>query len=170
MCSPNFADFSAPNAKHSPMLQRQLIIPHFAFPCAAIVTQWEALVHMKGRRPRRTRVEFQVWRLDEEQGEYHLVGNNSNIVGRQSIKMQGDRIVMEIENPMYQIHVKPRDIVGLFIQGDRIEMKFTSSDTLHTYIANLDSPLMLESFDEHDRIFRKPFFKGTPMIRASTGT
>ena len=167
MCEPNFPDFAS-SSNHSPMLRGQLIIPYFSFTCAATITRWEALLHMNGKRSELARIDFQVWRLDEEGRKYRLVGSNSR---RSNFTMEGDRLVMEILDPMYRVDVEPEDIVGVFVGGEGVEFKYRESDTVQVHVARRDSPLV-EEFDksfESDGIFRKRPFEGIPMIRASAG-
>lgn len=170
MCVPEFPDFSGPT-KHSPMLQRQLVIPHFSFRCNTTITQWEAKLHWHGHFQQISRVDFQIWRLDRYQQKYHLVGNNSfsrdQNYNRQGVERREDRIVMDIVDSRYLIPIAAGDIVGFFIQGQGIEVEYKSSKKVQTYVAHLSGPL-LDRFDaslESDRMFQRPF-KGIPLIRA----
>lgn len=171
---PQFPDFSGAS-RHSPMLKKQLLIPHYAFPCNATITQWEAQLHWHGPRQQLTRIDFQVWRLDRQQWKYHLVGNNSYSVDdshqHQGDLIQGDMLVMNIGNPEDLVSAAAGDIVGMFIQGEGVEVEYKSSKSIHAYLANLGGP-QLEEFAAdlgQDSTFQRNF-KGAPLIRAKTDT
>lgn len=85
--------------------------------------------------------------------------------------MEGDRLVMEIQDPMNRVDVEPGDIIGVFVRGEGIELRYRESNTVQIYIVRRDLPLE-EEFDksfESDGIFRSGPFEGIPMIRASIG-
>lgn len=167
LCVPDFPEFSRPS-KQSSLFQKQLVIPQYVFLCNATVTQWEALVNNNMRSQLQLlRLDFQVWRLHVEQGKYYLAGNNSFIAGsnQQGVKVQRDRLVIEISDPEDLIAVTPGDIVGVYVEG--VEIRYTAlKNALTYYQVNLDGPL-LEGFDADFSTFRSTK-KGIPLIRALT--
>lgn len=155
------------------MLQSQLIIPGYSFPCnGSVVTQWEVELHQRGRHHSLERIDFQVWRM-LDQG-FQLVGSNSYNADAstqdQGVLFQGDRLVMDIETPDL-ISVSAGDVVGVYVEGEGIELRYKASKGIRAYVANLsDQELALEEFDvdlDHsDSIFKQ--FKGAPLVRAKT--
>ena len=156
------------------MLQRQLILPDYFFPCNTTVTQWEAQLHWHGRQQQLRELHFQVWRLDREQWEYRLAGSNSySATGSdhhgQGVSFEGDRVVMNIENPEHVLSPMVGDIVGVYLEGEGVELQYKASKSVHMYLANLSGP-QLEEFAaelEQSSVFEKDF-KGAPLIRATT--
>ena len=101
------------------------------------------------------------------QRKYHLVGTNS--YSQQSVVIQGEKLVMKIESPAHYISVSPGDIVGIFFQGEGMELQCRSSRVARTYQANLNRPLV-EQFGlnlAQDPEFRKAI-KGFPLVEVHT--
>lgn len=176
-CTSGFADPSGAS-QHSPMLEGQMVMRHLSFSCNnRVVMQWEALVHTRGPVQRLARVDFQIWRLDgvREQERYHMAGSNSCGSDREQscaeeVTIQGGRLVMNIGDPRDRIAIAPGDIVGVFFQGEGIELKYRSHVVGGplTFLVDGRSGTMLESFAAdlaQDGVFGKTF-KGVPLIRA----
>ena len=111
-----------------------MLVPAYHFNCSGTVTEWRAI--LEKRIP--SRIDFQVWRQSSgERDRYQLVGaNTANLRGRSNRKM-----VLFVPEQR-RIRVKPGDIVGVYIgqEGD-VEIKYTPSGSVVTYITRADRPL-----------------------------
>lgn len=151
------------------MLKGQMVVQHLSFACNnQVIIRWEALVHTHGPMQTLSRVDFQIWRLDREQEEYYIAGSNSCREQCEEVIIQGGRLVMNIGDPRDRIAISPGDIVGIFFQGEGIELKYRSHERALIYLANGRSGAMLETFAAdlaQDSVFRKTI-EGVPLIRA----
>ena len=87
-------------------------------------------------------VEFQVWRLQQQQSRYVLVGTNT-YPSTTGGSRHRNKLTLQVSTQ--QIIVQPGDIVGIFISSDgdyKIEFDGRRHDTsISTYIATSDVPL-----------------------------
>lgn len=76
---------------------------------------------------------------------------------------------MNIENREHLIHAAEGDVVGVFFQGEGVQLEYKESKSVLVYTANLSGPQLKEfAADlENSSVFSKKF-KGAPLIRAKT--
>lgn len=151
----------------------QMVIPGYTFSCNTTVTQWEAQLHSRGRIQQVHRIDFQVWRPDTRQRKYFLAGSNSFSSDTRhqqdvTLTVQSDKLVVKVDNPTHYISVCPGDIVGIFFQGEGIELRYRSSSVARTYKANQ----VLERYRLSANLAQEPALRrvinGSPLIKVHT--
>ena len=114
-----------------------------------------------------SRIDFQVWRLfREDRGGYQLIGANTVMNPRVG---PDKKLTLPVPDRL-RIQVEQGDVVGVYIgrEGD-MQIKYTPSKSIVTYIANTDGPLA-EFFTRDPIDVDEPFSRpldGSPQIYAA---
>ena len=116
------------------------MVPDYVFQCSAIVTVWEAIVHIDKQS---STTQFQVWRGNRNQtAGYHLVGTHSFKRKHSSSEMQKrSRYIFLVTDSQPQLLVEPGDIVGVFASNINIHYATDDDIDVQVYSADLDAPL-----------------------------
>ena len=137
-CAQGFPDIADSSDQSSDSLTRQFVMPQYTFHCSAIITQWEAIVHIEKQS---YSIEFQIWRWNHTVNGYQLVGSNQFYRKQASSGMQKEVKQTFSVKPDVQLQVAPADIVGVFASG--ISVHYKSDDVINVYAAEeVDHPLV----------------------------
>ena len=116
-------------------LTKQFVVPHYKFLCSAVVTAWEAIVHIEKVT---STIQFQVWRWNHSVSGYQMVGANSfTKTHGASAMLKEIKYVYFVHQPKALLRVEPDDIIGVYVSG--MSVHYESDDSTEVYTADLDA-------------------------------
>ena len=164
-CTHGFPDVNSAH-QSTESLTNQLVVPHYTFRCSAVITAWEAIVHIEKQS---STVQFQVWRRNRNQTGYWLVGSNTFSRKHNAHDMQKEikNVYIVLQEP--QIYVQPGDMVGVSASGLNIHYEVDDDTEVYLYSPNNDFPLSRLStpLNVHPAFNRK--LRGAPLIAVQLG-
>lgn len=164
-CTHGFPDVNSAH-QNTESFTHQLVVPHYTFQCSAVITAWEAIVHIEKEL---STVQFQVWRRNRNQTGYWLVGSNTFSRKHEAPYMQKEirNVYIIVQEP--QIHVEPGDMVGVLASGLNVHYEVDDGTEVYLYSADNDFPRRglstpLNMHSAFNRILR-----GAPLIAVQLG-
>jgi hypothetical protein len=142
-------------------------MPQYTFHCSAIITQWEAIVHIEKQS---YMIQFQIWRWNHTVHGYQLMGSNQfHRIKQANSGMQKEVKQTYAVEPHEQMQVAPADIVGVFASD--ISVHYKDDDVIDVYAAEeVDHPLVgIFAPLNLDPAFNRKI-NGAPLIAVQTGT
>lgn len=165
-CTQGFPDINSAE-QISASITRQFVVPEYTFQCSAVITAWEAIVHIEKLS---STVQFQVWRRNSSQAGYHLVGSNTFQRKHIASDMQKEiKYIYIVQDPQPYLHVRPGDIIGVFANGLNVHYESDDDTNVDVYSANMDTPLggLFTPLNLDPAFNRK--FRGMPLIAVQIG-
>ena len=101
------------------------------------------------------------------QQKYFIVGSTTYSLTdtSQLIHEENGKVLINLVSPKSQIAVNSGDIVGLFIRGSGVRIKYLTNLNIHTYVVT-DTSTPLEAFSA-EIIHMQPYLPVAPLIRAT---
>lgn len=143
-----------------------MVIPQYTFHCPAIITQWEAIVHIEKQS---YSIQFQIWRWNDTVRGFQLVGSNQfHKIKQASSGMQKEVKQTYTVEPHARLQVAAADIVGVFASD--ISVHYKSDNVIDVYAAEeVDHPLVgVFAPLNLDPAFTRRI-DGAPLIAVKTG-
>ena len=164
-CVQGFPDIGDSSHQSSDSLTKQFVMPQYTFHCSAIITQWEAIVHIEKQS---YTIQFQIWRWNHTVNGFQLAGSNQFHKKQTNSDMRKGVKRTFIVEPRAQLQVSPADIVGVFASG--ISVHYKNDDVIDVYAAEeVDHPLVgIFAPINLDPAFNRRI-NGAPLIAVQTG-
>lgn len=166
-CAQGFPDLADLQDQSSDSLTKQFVMPQYTFHCSAIITQWEAIIHLEKQS---YTIQFQIWRWNHTVHGYQLVGSNQfHRIKQTTSGMQKEVKQTYPVEPHAQFQVAPADIIGVFASD--VSVHYKADDVIDVYAAEqVDHPLVgIFAPLNLDPAFNRRI-NGAPLIAVQTGT